>query len=77
MGFEMWFLIVIGAAVAVILGSVVWIARGDAAAGKPDVSDTAMGLGIATSVTNHSHGPVDSGSTGAGSAGGDGGSSAP
>jgi cobalamin synthase len=76
MGFEMWFLIVIGAAVAVILGSVFWIARGDGA-GKPDVADTAMGLGIATSGTHHPHGPADSGGAGAGSAGGDGGSSAP
>lgn len=76
MDFASWFLIVFGAAIAVVLGSVFWIARRDGA-GKPGVSDTAMGLGIAASVTNHAHGPVDSGSTGAGSAGGDGGSSAP
>ncbi len=76
MDFASWFLIVFGAAIAVILGSVFWIAR-RGAAGKPDGSDTAMGLGIATLSTHHSHGPIDSGSTGAGSAGGDGGSSAP
>ena len=74
MDFASWFLIVFGAAIAVVLGSVFWIARGDGA-GKPDVSDTAMGIGMLG--THHPHGPADSGATGTGSAGGDGGSSAP
>ena len=75
--FEMWFLIVIGAASAVILGSVLWISRRDAA-GKPDGSDTAMGVGMLDTQL-HSHHPVDSGGAGTGSVGGDagGGSGAP
>jgi hypothetical protein len=75
--FESWFLIFVGAASAVILGSVLWISRRDAA-GKPDGSDTAMGLGMLDTQL-HSHHPADSGGAGTGSGGGDagGGSGAP
>jgi hypothetical protein len=77
MDFASWFLIVVGAASAVILGSVLWTARRDAA-GKPDGSDTAIGLGI-LNAQQHTHHPVDSGGAGTGSVSGDagGGSAAP
>jgi len=73
--FENLILIFLGAA-SVILASVVWIPRRDAA-GKPDGSDTAMGVGM-LGTQLHSHHSGDSGGAGAGSGGGDsGGGGAP